>query len=137
MAEGQAFLSDEEPTKRGLTRHLNVVITEPDEEQNYLVVPITTYRIDSTGRPYKGQDESCILPVRCHPFIREISYVRYANARKMSYIEIFNGIRKGLIIRMKDMDAQYVQDMQQGAEQSPYLPEEFYHFFAFFIKGAE
>jgi hypothetical protein len=63
MAKGQTFLSDKEPTKRGLTRHLNVVITEPDEEQNYLVVPITTYRTDGTGKPYRGQDESCILPV--------------------------------------------------------------------------
>jgi hypothetical protein len=136
MAKGQAFLSDEEPAKRGPTRHLNVVITEPDEEQNHLVVPITTYRTDSAGRSYRGQDDSCILPPGCHSFIRVKSYVRYANARKMSYTEIFNGISKGLIIRMKDMEARYVQDMQRGAEQSPYLPAEFYHFFAFFIEGA-
>jgi hypothetical protein len=74
MAKGQAFLSDVEPTAHGPTRHLNVVITEPDEEQNYLVVPITTYRTDSTGKPYRGQDDSCILPAGCHSFIKVRSW---------------------------------------------------------------
>ncbi len=47
MAKGQAFLSEEQETPSGSrTRHLNVVITEPDEEQNYLVVPVSTYRAD-------------------------------------------------------------------------------------------
>jgi hypothetical protein len=34
----------------------------------------------------------------------------------MTYVEIFNGIRKGLIRRKEDMESRYVQDMQKGAE---------------------
>jgi hypothetical protein len=51
MAKGQAFLSEEEPTSKGPTRHLNVIITEPTEDMNYLVVPVTTYREDDKGSP--------------------------------------------------------------------------------------
>jgi hypothetical protein len=35
------------------------------------------------------------------------------------------------------METRYVQDMQRGAEQSSHLPEEYYHFFAYFVEGAE
>jgi hypothetical protein len=88
MAKGQSFLSEEEKTPKGPIRHLNVVITESDEDQNYLV-------------------------------------------------EMLKGLLKGLIVKKEDMAQKYVQDMQRGAETSPYLPEEFYHFFEFFLRGAE
>jgi hypothetical protein len=71
VAKGQAFLSDKEPTSQGPTRHLNIVITKPDEEQCYLVVPVTTYRADSAGRPFNGQDDSCILPAGCHLLLKK------------------------------------------------------------------
>jgi len=98
MAKGSAFLSEAEQTSRGPTRHLNVIITEPDNEQNYLVVPVTTYREDANGRPFRGQDASCILPPGCHPFIKRKSYVRYKNARQMSALEIVIGIHKELLV---------------------------------------
>jgi hypothetical protein len=34
----------------------------------------------------------------------------------MSYVEIFNGIKKGILIRKEDMDPSVVQDMQRGAD---------------------
>lgn len=135
MAKGQAFLSEEEQTSKGPARHLNVVISEPTEDMNYLVVPVTTYHEDANGHPTPGQDDSCILKVGSHPFIRRKSYARYRNARKMNYAEIFNGIKKGILIRKEDMDPAVVQDMQRGAEQSPFLPKEFILFFKYFLKG--
>jgi hypothetical protein len=131
MGKGQAFLSENENTPQGLMRHLNVIITEADEDSFYMVVPVTTYR-EENGRPFGGQDDSCILPPGCHSFIRHKSYVRYAKARRMSYAEIFNGLKKGILIKKDDMPIRYVQDMQKGAAISPFLPEELSHFLEYF-----
>jgi hypothetical protein len=131
MGKRQTFLSDYENTSQGPMRHLNVIITEADEDLYYLVVPVTTYR-EKDGKPFGGQDGSCILPAGCHPFIKHKSYVRYAKARKLSYAEIFNGLKRGILIRKEDMPVQYLQDMQKGASISPYLPEELSHFFEYF-----
>jgi hypothetical protein len=136
MAKGQTFLSNEEKTPRGPVRHLNVIITEPSEDMNYLVVPVTTYREDA-GRPVPGQDNSCILAAGCHPFIKHKSYVYYKYARQMSALEIVIGIQKGLLIKREDMNPSIIQDMQRGAEESPNLPEELVSFFQFFLEGAE
>jgi hypothetical protein len=119
MGKKQTFLSDYENTPSGPMRHLNVIITEADENLYYLVVPITTYRRNKDGKPFGGQDGSCILSAGCHPFIKRESYVFYAKARKMSYAEIFNGIKKGILIRKEDMPVQYLLDMQKGASISP------------------
>jgi hypothetical protein len=100
---------------------------------NYLVVSVTTWREDENGRSFRGQDDSCILKAGCHLFIKQKSYVCYKNTRKMSAMEILNGIQKGFLIRKEDMDKTVIQDMQKGAEDSPYLPEEFYQFFRFFL----
>ncbi|AEF84832.1 conserved hypothetical protein [Treponema primitia ZAS-2] len=137
MAKGQSFLSEEEPTSKGLTRHLNVIITEPTEDMNYLVVPITSYREDTNGNPIPGQDDSCILKAGSHPFLKHKSYVRYKNARQMSAVEILVGIQKGLLIRKEDMNPRIIQEMQRGAEDSPHLPEELRYFFKFFLQGGE
>jgi hypothetical protein len=133
MAKGQAFLSEEEQTSKGPTKHLNVIITEPTEDQLYLVVPIATYREDANGRPGPGQDNSCILKAGCHPFIKHKSYVRYKNARRMSAFEILVGIQKELLVKKEDMDPIIVQDMQRGAEESLFLPKELTSFFKYFL----
>jgi hypothetical protein len=70
MGKGQSFLNSPDDTKRGAIRHLHVVITEPDEENTVLVVPVCTYR-EENGKPLPGQDDSCILPADCHPFIKK------------------------------------------------------------------
>jgi hypothetical protein len=135
MAKGQAFLSEEEQTSKGPARHLNVIITEPTEDMNYLVVPVTTYYEDAEGHSLPGQDNSCILKAGRHPFIKHKSYVRYKNARRMNALEIVIGVQKGLLIRKEDMDPAIIQDMQRGAEESPFLPKEFIPFFKYFLKG--
>jgi hypothetical protein len=137
MAKGQTFLGEEEKSSKGPIRHLNVVITEPSEDMNYLVVPVTTYRKDANGRPAPGQDDSCVLAAGCHPFIKHKSYVHYKYARQMSAFEILIGIQKGLLIKKEDMAPAIIQNMQRGAEESPNLPEGLVRFFQFFLAGAE
>jgi hypothetical protein len=132
MAKGQAFLNIPDRTSRGEIRHLNVVITEPDNDNNVLVVPVCTYQ-EKDGKPFLGQDQSCLLPAKCHPFIKQKSYIRYSNAIAMNLIDIFNGLSKGKLIKQPDFENSFVQDMQRGAEESIFLPEKLKRFFEFFI----
>jgi len=132
MARGQSFLNVPDKTSRGEIRHLNVIITEPDDDNNVLVVPVCTYR-EKNGIPFNGQDDSCILPAGCHPFIKEKSYVRYRNALAMCLVDIFNGLNKGRLIKQADFDIRFVQDMQKGAEESVSIPEKLKRFFEHFL----
>jgi hypothetical protein len=67
MVKGQAFLNVPDKTSRGDIRHLNIIITNPDDDNNVLVVPVCTYR-EKDGEPLLGQDPSCVLPAGCHPY---------------------------------------------------------------------
>jgi len=133
MAKGQAFLNVPDKTSRGNIQHLHIIITEPDEDNNVLIVPICSY-LEDNGVPRQGQDESCILKAGCHPFIKVKSYARYLNAKEMNLIDIFNGIQKGKLKKYQDFDNSFVQDMQKGAEESIYLPVKFKRFFNYFIE---
>jgi hypothetical protein len=132
MGKGQAFLNVPDKTSRGDIRHLNIIITNPDDDNNVLVVPVCTYR-EKDGKPFLGQDPSCVLPAGCHPFIKERSYIKYHNAKSMNLIDVFNGLRKGKLKQQQDMDIHFVQDMQRGAEESPFLPEKLKMFFEYFL----
>ena len=132
MAKGQAFLNEPDTTARGEIRHLNVVISNPDEDNNVLVVPVCTYH-EKSGKPLPGQDLSCLLPASSHPFIKVKSYIRYSNARSMNLIDIFNGLQKGKLVKQQNMDIRLVQDMQKGAEESIFLPGKLKQFFEHFI----
>jgi|GEM_PF-524045 len=132
MAKGQSFLNIPDVTARGDIRHLNVVITEPDNEKNVLVVPVCTYR-ERDGQPIPGIDTSCVLQAGSHPFIKAKSYINYGKAKSMNIIDIFNGLSKGKLIRQQDIDMRFVQDMQKGAEETIYLPEKLKRFFEYFL----
>jgi hypothetical protein len=132
MVKGQAFLNVPDKTSRGDIRHLNIIITNPDDDNNVLVVPVCTYR-EKDGKPFLGQDLSCLLPAGCHPFIKEKSYIRYHNAKAMNLIDIINGLNNGKLIRQKDIDIRFVQDMQRGAEETPFIPEKLKIFFEYFV----
>jgi len=50
----------------------------------------------------------------------------------MSYTEIFNGLKKGLLVKKEDLDPLIVKKIQNAATQSDYIPEELFVFFEFF-----
>jgi hypothetical protein len=85
-------------------------------QNNVLVVPVCTYR-EKDGKP----------------FIKEKSYIKYRNALAMSLIDIFNGLRKGKLVKQLNFDNRFVQDMQRGAEESIFLPEKLKTFFEYFL----
>ena len=55
-------------------KHLWIVLTEPDEELNVVIVNLTTRR--------SGSDTTVILNQGDHPFIRHPTVVHYSDARK-------------------------------------------------------
>ena len=132
MGKGQAFLGEPDKTSRGEIRHLNVIITGPDNENNVLVVPVCTCR-EKNGKPFSGIDTSCLLPPGCHFFVKEKSYISYRNAKAVNLIDIFNGLNKGKLTQMQDFETSFVQDMQKGAEISPFIPGKLKRFFDYFL----
>jgi hypothetical protein len=132
MKKGMAFLDVEVPTRNGPARHLNVIITEPDDEGNCLAVPICSYR-ETNGRPFPNQDESYLLSPGCHPFIKKKSYALYRKAKAISSQTLSNGLKRKVFSPQPDMAIEVVQGLQCGAELSRFFPEELKRFFNYFI----
>ena len=118
MPKKQTFLSDAEKTPSGAKkRHLRIIITDPDNDQNQVIVSVTTLR-------YPSQDKSCVLLPGEHPFIKEKSIVDFKRTTVMSYIQIFNGIQKGLLIRKEDISDELLKRIQKAATKSKYISDE-------------
>jgi hypothetical protein len=127
MPKGQTFLSEAEQTARGNKRHLNIVITDQDPNGNYLIVPVRTWE-EGNGH----QDASCVLGENSHTFIKHKSWIDYSRAKEMGYIEIFNGIHKGLLIRKEDIAPDILQNIQNGAKETHRLKDQYSAFFNYF-----
>lgn len=132
MGKGQCFLDKEVETRKGKVRHLNVVISSFDDDFNSLAVPITTW-YEINGKPLLTNDNSCILLPGCHPFVKHKSYAKYKMAKSINAVDLVKGLYRGLLISQPDMPEQYVQSLQRGAEESPYLPDELKRFFEYFL----
>jgi len=128
MGKGQSFLSKPERSPNGeVKRHLRIIITNPNENNEYLVVSVTTWYAG-----VRGQDPSCILPAGSHSFIKHKSWVDFSRSRAMTYIEIINGLRRGLLVNKEDLDPALIQSIQGAASISEFIPEELMTFFEFF-----
>ena len=126
MPKKQSFLSEVEHTPTGKEkRHLRIVITDPDNDQNQVVVSVTTLK-------YESQDNSCVLKPGEHPFIKEESIVDFKRTRVMSYLQIFNGIQKGLLIRKDDVSDDLLRRIQVAASNSKYISDEIKNMFIYF-----
>lgn len=126
MGKGQSFLADDK-TSRGIIKHLRVVISDIDAENEYLVVCVTTWY-----EGVRGQDSSCILEAGCHNFIKHKSWVDFSRSKAMGYAEIFNGLKKGLLIKKDDLAPELVVKIQEAARISEFLPTELERFFEYF-----
>lgn len=112
MAKRQTYL--EQPVNNG-KRHLRIVITDHNGENEYLTVSVDTLKA-----PW--QDRSCILNVGDHPFIKHESFVNYRRAKVISFIQLFNGINKGLLIKKEDIGTDVLKRIQDGARKTKFLP---------------
>ena len=114
MPKKQTFL--DEPTDTNV-RHLNIVITDANSENEYLAVPVDTLK-------YDFQDRSCVLYPGDHAFIHHESFVNYKYARVISFQQLFNGINKGLFIRKEDISEDVLIRIQEGARKTRNLKTE-------------
>ena len=124
MGEGQTFLSEEVKTKSGDKRHLMIVVEEKDGE--YLIVPATTW---NEKLPAGVQDDSCILNVGDHSFIKHKSWLDFRFAQAKPSIEILQGLLNGLLIRKEDLRPDLLAYIQAKTETSDRLPSKFKYFF--------
>lgn len=124
MGEGQTFLSEEVKTKTGDKRHLMIVVEEKDGE--YLIVPATTW---NEKLPAGIQDDSCILNVGDHSFIKHKSWLDFRFAQAKPSIEILQGLLNGLLIRKEDLKPELLAYIQARTESSDRLPSKFKYFF--------
>ena len=124
MGEGQTFLSEEVKTKTGDKRHLMIVVEEKDGE--YLIVPATTW---NEKIPAGIQDDSCILNVGDHSFIKHKSWLDFRFAQAKPSIEILQGLLNGLLIRKEDLRPDLLAYIQAKTEISDRLPSKFKYFF--------
>jgi hypothetical protein len=132
MGKKQTFLSEGEPSPQGkLIRHLNLVISDQDSDGYYLVVPVTTYH-DAIRSPTHEQNNSCVLKAGEHPFLDRRSWVYLSRAKQMTYVEIFNGVHRGLLVRKEDIEPNVLERIQTHAKTSKFLPEKFIHFAEYF-----
>ena len=124
MGEGQTFLSEEIKTKTGDKRHLMIVVEEKDGE--YLIVPATTW---NANLPCGLQDDSCILNIGDHSFIKHKSWLDFRFAQAKPSIEILQGLLNGLLIRKEDLRPDLLAYIQAKTEISDRLPSKFKYFF--------
>jgi hypothetical protein len=133
MGKKQAFLSQNEKAPQGkLTRHLNIIISDPDEEQNYLVVPVTTFHEEIKNPNNEQNSNTCEMTPSDHPWLNHKSWVRFSKAKKMIYAEIFNGLRHGLLVPKTDITEDTLKRIQEHAKLSIWLPEKLKPFEKFF-----
>ena len=126
MPKKQTFLSDVEKTPGGdQKRHLRIIITDSDNDQNQVVVSVTTLK-------YLSQDTSCVLQPGDHPFIKEKSIIDFKRTTVMSYMQIFNGIQQGLLIRKEDISDELLKRIQTAAAKSKYISDEIKSMFVYF-----
>lgn len=109
MPKGQSFL--DEPLNTSSKRHLRIVITDSNENNEFLTVPLDTLR-------NRFQDVSCIVEPGEHPFVKVRSFINYKYAVTVNYAQLFNGISKGIFIRKEDVSADLLTRIQNGAKIS-------------------
>lgn len=123
MGKKQTYLEEALPTNN--TRHLRIVISDVNQNGEYLTVSVDSY-------VNKFQDSSCIIEIGELPFITHKSFVNYKYAKVVSFQQIYNGIRKGVFLQRKDISEQLLKKIQDGAKTTRHLPNEYKAWFELF-----
>lgn len=123
MPKKQSFL--DAPLKKINKRHLRVIITDANAQNEFLSVPVDTLQNNF-------QDKSCILEPGEHSFIKVKSFVNYAYAEVLNFSQVFNGIKKGLFIKKEDISDDLLKRIQAGAKKSKRLDNKFKIWFDLF-----
>ena len=89
MSKKQSFL--DEPLPENGKRHLRIVITEANERNEFLTIPVDTLR-------NRTQDTSCVIEPWEHDFIKVRSFANYYYAKVLNFTQVFNGIQRACLL---------------------------------------
>lgn len=78
---------------------------------------------------YDGCDDTCVLKVGDHDFVRHDSYVFYAEALIMKANRIRNGFDKGVLTPQKALQDAVFERVISGINKSPDTPEKIIKYF--------
>ncbi len=128
VEKGKSFWRADSKDKNGKSlKHLYFVISNPDIDNNVLVVNMTTFR--DTGR----EDLSCILNVSDHPKITDKSYIIYGRARELCTAKIIELTMNKIITFEDDLDPAVLKRIQEGAKKPEgALEGKFKKYFSYF-----
>lgn len=126
----ETFIKPDDEENSDSLKHLYFVISDPDVDNNVLLVNLTTMR----NKP--GEDKSCILNIGDHPFIKHKSIIDYKRAVSYDAIRLlrakFNTSLRSIIQFKEELDDEILLKIQQGAQTSPLFPRSLKCFFQYF-----
>jgi hypothetical protein len=97
----------------GSTRpHLYVAVTAANAEGNFVIANVTSQS--------ESKDQSCIMNVGDHPFIRKESVINYAAARVTNEHAVSAAARRGIIRYDVPVTPAALARIQTGALSSPH-----------------
>lgn len=100
----------------GPSNHLFVILTEANDDNEHLLVSVTT--IPDSG----FYDPTCILTESDHPFIRHDSYVFYRKAQILKTAKITRLVDKKYYVPRDDMAEELTQIILDGVLESDFTP---------------
>lgn len=98
------------------TPHLHVVISDPDENDQIVLVSVTTERAKS--------DTTTRLEAKIHPFIEKPSVIAYHYSKMMSCAQLKTLINDGDAIPKADASTDIVSRAQAGMRETRRAPRE-------------
>lgn len=109
IAAGDAFYL---PIHSTVIPHLWIILTDPDENHQALVVNLTTY---------EGlKDSTVVLNIGDHPFIHKKTVVKYGAAKLIDAIHFENQIRAGWVERKERCSTELLNKIREGFLRSDY-----------------
>lgn len=105
--------------------HLWIVITEPNDRAECLIVSITTLRYD--------KDQTVILNRADHPFIEKPSVVYYQDIQLTTTAKIEAQLRCGIAAPMDNCSGDLLQIVQQGLCASQYTAPKHLRFYREYV----
>lgn len=97
-------------------KHLYFIVTDACAEGYHLLVNISTLRSDR-------DDQTCVLPIGCHPFVTADSYVVYRMADIQSADKISRMVAGWVWTPKEDCTEKLIEMIFAGFAVSPHAPQ--------------
>lgn len=96
-----------------IDNHLHIIISDPSLNTNLVTANFTSWRID--------KDQSCIIEVGEHSFIRNRSCVDYRRENLISLVDYERFLKSGDLVSHEPVSTELLKRILCGAEISPFI----------------